>query len=76
MSVPESTYLPASATEDGATDDGPDQSVRNHAEPAERSSDGGVPENHDGDQLDLQDRRSLRRVVGLSTELTDVSEVE
>ncbi|MGL5859181.1 MAG: GTPase HflX [Angustibacter sp.] len=31
---------------------------------------------HDGDQLDLQDRQALRRVAGLSTELTDVSEVE
>src|SRR5690606_38762616 len=30
----------------------------------------------DGDQWDLEDRRSLRRVVGLSTELEDVTEVE
>ena len=30
----------------------------------------------DGDQLDLADRRALRRVAGLSTELADVSEVE
>src|SRR5271165_4707884 len=30
----------------------------------------------DGGQLDLQDRHSLRRVAGLSTELEDVSEVE
>jgi GTPase len=28
------------------------------------------------EQLDLRDRQALRRVVGLSTELTDVSEVE
>lgn len=36
-----------------------------------------APENEfDGDQLDLQDRESLRRVVGLSTELEDISEVE
>ncbi|WP_265523309.1 GTPase HflX [Oerskovia flava] len=31
---------------------------------------------HDGDQLDLVERAALRRVVGLSTELEDVTEVE
>jgi len=31
---------------------------------------------YDGDQLDLADRQSLRRVAGLSTELEDVTEVE
>jgi GTP-binding protein HflX len=31
---------------------------------------------YDGDQLDLADRHSLRRVAGLSTELEDVTEVE
>ncbi len=31
---------------------------------------------YDGDQEDLQDRRALRRVAGLSTELEDVTEVE
>ncbi|WP_300343946.1 GTPase HflX [Nesterenkonia sp.] len=31
---------------------------------------------HDGDQYDLFERRSLRRVEGLSTELEDVTEVE
>ncbi|WP_328291969.1 GTPase HflX [Kineococcus sp. NBC_00420] len=30
----------------------------------------------DGEQLDLADRRALRRAAGLSTELTDVTEVE
>lgn len=30
----------------------------------------------DGDQLDLADRLSLRRVAGMSTQLTDISEVE
>ncbi|MGY4720856.1 GTPase HflX [Naumannella cuiyingiana] len=34
------------------------------------------PENFDGDQLDLAERNSLRRVAGLSTELADVTEVE
>ncbi|MGM7666091.1 GTPase HflX [Microbacterium sp. A93] len=32
--------------------------------------------NRDGDQWDLEDRHALRRVVGLSTELEDVTEVE
>jgi GTPase len=31
---------------------------------------------HDGEQFDLEDRNALRRVAGLSTELTDVTEVE
>jgi GTP-binding protein HflX len=31
---------------------------------------------YDGDQLDLADRQALRRVAGLSTELTDITEVE
>ena len=31
---------------------------------------------YDGEQLDLADRQALRRVAGLSTELTDVTEVE
>src|SRR4051794_19621439 len=31
---------------------------------------------YDGDQQELADRQALRRVVGLSTELEDVSEVE
>jgi GTP-binding protein HflX len=34
------------------------------------------PEDFDSGQLDLEDRHSLRRVAGLSTELQDVSEVE
>ena len=33
-------------------------------------------ENRDGDQFDREDREALRRVVGLSTELEDVTEVE
>ncbi|MEX5300071.1 GTPase HflX [Kocuria sp. CPCC 205292] len=31
---------------------------------------------HDGDQQDLEERRALRRVAGLSTELEDVTELE
>jgi GTP-binding protein HflX len=34
------------------------------------------PDAADSTQLDLSDRASLRRVVGLSTELTDISEAE
>ena len=40
-------------------------------EPAESDA-----EEYDPGQLDLEDRHSLRRVAGLSTELEDVSEVE
>jgi GTP-binding protein HflX len=39
-----------------------------------RSEDGHT--SYDGEQLDLADRRALRRAAGLSTELTDVTEVE
>jgi GTP-binding protein HflX len=35
-----------------------------------------VHSSYDGDQLDLEERTSLRRVAGLSTELQDVTEVE
>ena len=35
-----------------------------------------APQIYDRGQLDLEDRHSLRRVAGLSTELQDVSEVE
>ncbi len=35
-----------------------------------------VHTSYDGDQLDLEERTSLRRVAGLSTELQDVTEVE
>ncbi len=41
------------------------------APPAVPSDDG-----RDGDQQDLADRQSLRRVAGMSTELTDITEVE
>ncbi|HXP18970.1 MAG TPA: GTPase HflX [Streptosporangiaceae bacterium] len=36
----------------------------------------GASDDFDAGQLDLEDRQSLRRVAGLSTELQDVSEVE
>ena len=38
--------------------------------------DPGLPALYDGDQLEREERAALRRVAGLSTELTDVSEVE
>ncbi len=43
-------------------------------EPADESS--ANESSFDGDQQDLADRLSLRRVAGMSTELADVSEVE
>lgn len=44
--------------------------------PDDDNLDGPDPEEYDGDQLDLADRLSLRRVVGMSTQLDDISEVE
>ncbi len=46
--------------------------------PADPPADRPAPDvpSWDGDQHDLADRQSLRRVGGLSTELTDVTEVE
>lgn len=35
-----------------------------------------APNDYDGDQLELAERESLRRVAGLSTELEDISDVE
>ncbi|WP_424638183.1 GTPase HflX [Embleya sp. AB8] len=37
---------------------------------------GGRPVDYDGDQFDREERSALRRIAGLSTELTDVTEVE
>ena len=33
-------------------------------------------DDYDGDQLDLAERLSLRRVAGMSTQLSDITEVE
>ena len=41
-----------------------------------RRADAAPANEFDGDQLDLEARESLRRVIGLSTELEDISEVE
>ncbi len=43
---------------------------------AARSSPSDSEAGNDGDQQDLADRISLRRVAGMSTELTDITEVE
>ncbi|MHA7282403.1 GTPase HflX [Arthrobacter sp. TMS2-4] len=43
---------------------------------AQALSQDGTPSDADGDQQDLAERRALRRVAGLSTELEDVTEVE
>ncbi|MGH8868861.1 MAG: GTPase HflX [Actinomycetes bacterium] len=43
------------------------------SDPAYEPGTGG---DHDGDQIELSERQALRRVAGLSTELTDVTEVE
>ncbi|MHA7276614.1 GTPase HflX [Arthrobacter sp. Hz1] len=40
------------------------------------SANDGARSSYDGDQQDLDERRALRRVAGLSTELEDVTEVE
>lgn len=55
-------------------DDGlPDDEIANDVETEAAS---GFADNPDHGDLDLQDRRALRRVAGLSTELEDISEVE
>jgi GTP-binding protein HflX len=46
------------------------------ASPGVHGSGGPSGPGADGDQFDLADRQALRRVVGLSTELEDVTEVE
>src|SRR3712207_390240 len=48
------------------------------ARPAARSTDPDDDDldGYDGDQQDRADRQSLRRVAGMSTELTDITEVE
>ncbi len=43
---------------------------------SDKNIDDETPETFDPGQLDLEERHSLRRVGGLSTELQDVSEVE
>mgnify|MGYP000865150947 CR=1 FL=1 len=52
--------------------DEPDEPVNGGTDPEASEP----PEGYDGEQADLADRLSLRRVAGLSTQLQDISEVE
>ncbi len=56
------------------TGHGTDEEERYRVDPRYGAED--LSAEYDGEQLDLADRQSLRRVVGLSTELEDVTEVE
>src|SRR3954451_785378 len=49
---------------------------RDHPEYTRSASGSDDVDAYDGDQQDLADRLSLRRVAGMSTELSDISEVE
>ena len=69
MSLPEPEYAST------ATDDRDDLASNGTATP-EPAADPSIAVGYDGEQLDLEERHSLRRVAGLSTELTDVTEVE
>ncbi len=54
-----------------------DQAHEPLAAAAVRGMEGAQPDpDVDGDQLELEERISLRRVAGMSTELTDITEVE
>ena len=69
--------LPHDATPDHAA---PDDATDDFADGSATDVDESVPiadrDDYDGDQLELEERVSLRRVAGMSTELTDVTEVE
>lgn len=65
------TFDDALAFDEGDLDDDADL-VDPWAEPDPEDLD----DSDDGDQLELAERRSLRRVVGMSTQLDDISEVE
>ncbi|HEY5784238.1 MAG TPA: GTPase HflX, partial [Microlunatus sp.] len=72
MSLPESEYLSSSAVDadESIASDAADRPSETEAyEPSERTD-------YDGQQLDREERQSLRRVAGMSTELTDITEVE
>ncbi len=72
--VAEHAARSASRTADGAT---PARGLSTSLGKAQAISTAGREHgSFDGDQEDLQDRRALRRVAGLSTELEDVTEVE
>ncbi len=58
----------------GRIDDAVSRILSRHASAV--AAGGNDRQEHDGDQLELEERQSLRRVAGLSTELEDVTEVE
>jgi GTPase len=72
MSLPESEYLPASApdTDEPLAADTADRTAEPEADERLAGTD------YDGEQLEREERQSLRRVAGMSTELTDITEVE
>ncbi|MGN6244809.1 MAG: GTPase HflX [Motilibacteraceae bacterium] len=81
LSTPASTnrFEPDAAlddTMDTALEDTYDLLDADARDAVEREQDDWAGDDFDGDQLDLADRQALRRVAGLSTELTDVTEVE
>ncbi|NCA23508.1 MAG: GTPase HflX, partial [Betaproteobacteria bacterium] len=59
-----------------ASDDFDDLLNENAAIAAEFDSEIFIPDSFDSTQQDLSDRQALRRVAGLSTELSDISEAE
>ena len=70
MSVPESEYVPTSAPDaddDWTADPADERSAAREHEHPDRAD-------YDGQQLDREERQSLRRVAGMSTELTDITD--
>lgn len=55
---------------------GPNGATAKHGRAQALDEPGQEHSDYDGEQQDLQERRALRRVAGLSTELEDVTEVE
>src|SRR6478735_4835167 len=72
MSLPESEYLTASAPD---VDERPAPEAADHPSGPE-AYEQSPRTDYDGQQLDREERQSLRRVAGMSTELADITEVE
>src|SRR6478735_6832941 len=72
MSLPESEYLTASAPD---VDERPAPEAADHPSGPE-AYEQSPRTDYDGQQLHREERQSLRRVAGMSTELTDITEVE
>ena len=75
MTLPFRTLTSETPTDHQQADDSLEP-VELLAEADRLDGDGSGPQLDDGDQQDLADRRSLRRVAGMSTELIDITEVE